>query len=245
MAKPRKVLNSAESAQTIAIGGVGLAFIGLMLGGGMLVPIGFTLALAAVALIAILHRSEIREAAATRRWPRELALPTGFLILIPIVGLAVMAKDWSGAPSTKPSITPPDSLRPATTQVTDAVLAAEGTIDKFNVEGQELASTYIILRSYNCDIVRVDAYSATGGVRAEQLWVSKYYPGFTMLAQALVEQKLETSPPISMNYDVITIKLRSGRTKEVLFDVTSFFMATDVQRDYTAYVRSHRREFCA
>ena len=96
-----KALATNEAMQTIGLGALGVALVGVMLVGGIFVVIGLTLAFACCGLIIVLHWQELRGALAARRFNRHFVLPMAFVILVPILGLLVANKDailgWNAA----------------------------------------------------------------------------------------------------------------------------------------------------
>lgn len=53
------------------------------------------------------------------------------------------------------------------------------------------------------------------GIRAEKAWIDLHYPGAEVASQALITQ------PKAM--DILKITLPSGGTREIYFDISSFF----------------------
>ncbi|MEH6676614.1 hypothetical protein [Phenylobacterium sp.] len=152
-------------------------------------------------------------------------------LIVPCVALAFLA-----ALAAAVSIDLPEQVR-----VSRA--SEEEVVERFDIEGLEQTTTRTILRSYHCDIIQVIAHADLAGVRTEQAWTRKHYPGFTFHGQALVDHRrlLRPGNPYS---DVISITTADGNAKTLVFDISSSFMAQGDQRDYAQYLRDHRREFC-
>jgi hypothetical protein len=72
-----------------------------------------------------------------------------------------------------------------------------------------------LVRSENYDIVKLDARTGALGVAAERGWIRHMYPGSTLVLQALSDRPVP--------FDLIRIKLANGSTKDIHFDISSFF----------------------
>jgi len=125
-----------------------------------------------------------------------------------------------------------------------AVRASETeVVERFDVEGMEVTSTRRLLRSYDCDIVQVQAYADLAGVRTEQAWTRKNYPGFTFKSQSLARPQGLLGPGKQW-MDLIQIVTADGHRKTLVFDISESFMAANDQPDYAQYFKDHRRDFC-
>jgi len=81
-----------------------------------------------------------------------------------------------------------------------------------------------LVRSTTLDIVRVNAHTHRLGVMAEHAWVAKRYPESEFRQQALWYLESETRDPKDRKaFDIITLERDDGTTKEVYFEITSFF----------------------
>lgn len=93
--------------------------------------------------------------------------------------------------------------------------------------GEETVTLTELIRSVAHDVVKVDAHTHTLGVGAEYEWKKRRYPGNQMILQQLVEMDLGKSKSGKKGrkkfFDVLKIKLSDGRTKEIYFDISSFF----------------------
>jgi hypothetical protein len=70
-------------------------------------------------------------------------------------------------------------------------------------------------RSFETAVV-IEASTEAEGVRAEYAYVRRAYPGWTSAQQALLHHG-------QRNYDMLTLVSPSGETKQIYFDITSFF----------------------
>ena len=67
----------------------------------------------------------------------------------------------------------------------------------------------------NADGLTVETAVRVTSVQAERRWIQQNYPGATVESQALLID------PVPM--DRITIQLPSGATRDIYFDISSFF----------------------
>lgn len=66
--------------------------------------------------------------------------------------------------------------------------------------------------------IAIDANDTFTGIKMEHLLLSQLYPGYIFEMQGLIY-----SPDRSEQYDKMRIKTREGDTKDVYFNITSFF----------------------
>jgi nucleoside phosphorylase len=92
--------------------------------------------------------------------------------------------------------------------------------------GEETVLCRTKLRSLTFDVVEVVAHTHYVGIAAQYAWLEHAYPRSERLSQAITSFDLP-GPGGTMRevrFDAHTIKLSSGRTKQVLFDIGSFFL---------------------
>jgi hypothetical protein len=96
-----------------------------------------------------------------------------------------------------------------------------------NVGGEEFVTLTQLLRSMSFDVVKIDAHTHVIGVAAEYEWVRRNYPNSKIMQQALTSLALlnrgKKSGRGDVHFDLLTVKLADGRTKDVYFDISSFF----------------------
>jgi len=81
-----------------------------------------------------------------------------------------------------------------------------------------------LVRSTKLDIVRVNAHTHMLGVMAEHAWVRKRYPGSDFRQQSLWFLESDTKNPKDRKaFDIIIFKRDDGATKEIYFEINSFF----------------------
>jgi hypothetical protein len=87
------------------------------------------------------------------------------------------------------------------------------------------------MESIEHDVVRVLCHTHPVGVGAEHAWLARQYPKWNFVQQGLSSLEYltnETGKPKSFFdssafFDLIVIRNEQGRTKQVFFDITSFF----------------------
>ena len=62
----------------------------------------------------------------------------------------------------------------------------------------------------------IEAPNTQAGIAQEYAYVRRAYPGWERVRQALIEHE-------GRRYDRLTIRSPSGETRDVFFDITSFF----------------------
>lgn len=97
---------------------------------------------------------------------------------------------------------------------------------EFEVSGEKVTFTEL-LRSVQHDVVKVHAHTHILGVAAEHVWIQHRYPGSELLKQSLTTLELITGKKKyqkdQIHFDIIKIRLMTGRNKKVYFDISSFF----------------------
>lgn len=68
-------------------------------------------------------------------------------------------------------------------------------------------------------IIIEGALTSDAGMGAEYNWIERFYPNHELVLRATLKPN-EDSPPF---YDVFTFKSSAGLTKELYFDITSFY----------------------
>ena len=72
-------------------------------------------------------------------------------------------------------------------------------------------------KSVTCGkLIKIYAKSEMQGIMAEYKWLDKNYPGYQKISQALVNCD-------GIPTDIIRIKTSNGETKDIYFDISSFF----------------------
>jgi len=92
--------------------------------------------------------------------------------------------------------------------------------------GGEVVSFDELLRSVAHDVVKISAHTHVLGVAAEYKWIEKRYPGSKPMNQKLTTLDLLEGKEYGkgqVHFDLVTIKLANGQSKEIYFDITSFF----------------------
>lgn len=217
------ILTTNTATVTIALLGLAIGVLPFLASGGWIRVIALVgVALAAGCMVAV-NWPAFARLAGPQRSIRQVTVPAVSLLFLVALGLAVTVDV------------------PAQIRVSRA--SEQEVLEHFDIEGMERTSTRTILRSYYCDIVQVVAHADIAGVRTEQAWTRKHYPGFKFHSQALAAHKrfLRPGNPYS---DVITITTAEGHRKTLIFDISSSFMAKDGQRDYAQYFRDNRRQLC-
>jgi len=75
------------------------------------------------------------------------------------------------------------------------------------------------------DVIKIDAHIRHLGVAAEYEWMRRRYRGSIKVKQTLQAINVAKSGERVVFFDVLIIRQRSGKTKELYFDISSFFGA--------------------
>ena len=97
---------------------------------------------------------------------------------------------------------------------------------ELEVEGETVVLTEL-MRSVAHDVVKIEAHTHIVGAAAEYKWKDIKYPGSKRVSQALVvfnvSSKSKPKQVREIVFDRLEIKLESGNSKELYFDISSFF----------------------
>ena len=75
------------------------------------------------------------------------------------------------------------------------------------------------------DVIKVNTHAQRPGVAAEYEWMRRRYRGSIKVQQSLRAINVAKSGERVVFFDVLTIQQRNGKTKELYFDISSFFGA--------------------
>jgi hypothetical protein len=99
---------------------------------------------------------------------------------------------------------------------------ADASVLELDFEG-ERANLRETLRSVAHDVIKIDAHTHQIGVAAEYEWLRQKYPESKMVMQSLVNMNVAKSGEKKIYFDVLKIELKNGESKELYFDISSFF----------------------
>jgi len=94
--------------------------------------------------------------------------------------------------------------------------------------GTEKVWLTTMLREDTYDVVKVEADVHIAGVAGEHAWVKRKYRGSEITGQSLTTLDLMQGrgyEASQIHFDVLKLKLRNGKRKDVYFDISSFFHA--------------------
>jgi hypothetical protein len=106
----------------------------------------------------------------------------------------------------------------------NATQQAKGSTNSNVIEldfGSERVKMTELMRSVAYDVIKIEAHTHLLGVAAEYEWMRLMYPKSEKIKQSLVN--LNAAGEREIFFDVLEIKLKNGKTKELYFDIASFF----------------------
>ena len=100
---------------------------------------------------------------------------------------------------------------------------------ELEIAGEKIVLTELLHSAY-FDVVKVYAHTHHLGINAEHEWIKRKYPDAKALKQALttldrLSEKLDHKSS-KIHFDRFTIEFPNRHTKEIYFDITSFFDGT-------------------
>lgn len=94
------------------------------------------------------------------------------------------------------------------------------------------------LRSYNYDVVKINAITHILGIQAERAWINKYYPGYKIMVQTLERMTLDNGKLLS--FDRLSIH-KGNKKKDIYFDITDFIDGASVSLTENTHEYAHQK----
>jgi hypothetical protein len=98
----------------------------------------------------------------------------------------------------------------------------EPTVLELSFEGERVIMKEL-MHGATHDVIKIDAHIHHLGVAAEYEWMRRRHRGSIKVKQSLQAINVAKSGERVVFFDVLIVQERSGKTKELYFDISSFF----------------------